>query len=53
MQYERWKDIVSGGNLSNLEHMTFLEFMAKLDREIERMEKEYEQTQKIMKKNGK
>lgn len=53
MQYERWKDIVSGGNIGNLEHMTFLEFMAKLDREIERMEREVEQAKKMMSKHGK
>lgn len=31
---------MADGNLANLEHMTFLEFMAKLDRAIERAEQE-------------
>ena len=37
---EKWKDIVAEGNLQNLEHMTFLEFMAKLDRTIKRAEQD-------------
>lgn len=37
--FEKWKDIVSDGNLANLENMTFLEFMAKLDRSIKEAEK--------------
>lgn len=39
-EYEHWKDLVSDGNIANLENMTFLEFMAKLDRLIEKYEKE-------------
>ena len=39
-EFEHWKDIVAEGNLQNLEQMTFLEFMAKLDRMIEKAEKE-------------
>lgn len=39
-QYEHWTDIVSGGNVKAIEDMTFLEFMAKLDREIEHRERE-------------
>ena len=38
--FEKWKDIVAEGNLPNLDHMTFLEFMAKLDRTIEKAEQE-------------
>ena len=33
-------DLVSEGNTANLENMTFLEFMAKLDRLIDKYEKE-------------
>lgn len=44
-EFERWKDIVADGNLQNLTDMTFLEFMAKLDRTIERAEKEQQQAQ--------
>ena len=32
--------MVSEGNAANLENMTFLEFMAKLDRLIDKFEKE-------------
>lgn len=39
-EFEKWKDIVSEGNLANLDHMTFLEFMAKLNRTIEKAERE-------------
>ena len=39
-EYEHWKDIVCEGNTANLENMTFLEFMAKLDRLIDKYEKE-------------
>ena len=39
-EFEHWKDIVAEGNLQNLEQMTFLEFMAKLDRTIDKAEKE-------------
>lgn len=38
--FERWKDIVADGNLKNLDDMTFLEFMAKLDRAIDKAEQE-------------
>lgn len=39
-EFEKWKDIVAEGNTANLENMTFLEFMAKLDRLIEKYENE-------------
>lgn len=39
-EYEQWKDIVADGNLANLGDMTYLEFMAKLDRTIEKAERE-------------
>lgn len=39
-EYEQWKDIVAEGNLANLNDMTFLEFMAKLDRIIDKSDKE-------------
>lgn len=39
-EFEHWKDIVAEGNLQNLTDMTFLEFMAKLDRTIDKAEKE-------------
>lgn len=39
-EYEHWKDLVCEGNTANLENMTFLEFMAKLDRLIDKYEKE-------------
>ena len=39
-EYERWKDMVAEGNAGNLENMTFMEFMAKLDRLIDKFEKE-------------
>lgn len=39
-EYEQWKDIVAEGNLANLTDMTFLEFMAKLDRTIDKAERE-------------
>ena len=44
-EFEKWKDIVAEGNNANLEHMTFLEFMAKLDRTIEKAEKEAKEAQ--------
>lgn len=39
-EFEKWKDIVAEGNMANLDGMTFLEFMAKLDRTIEKAERE-------------
>lgn len=39
-EFEKWKDLVSDGNLQNLTDMTFLEFMAKLDRTIDKAERE-------------
>ncbi len=39
-EYEQLKDIVAEGNLTNLGDMTYLEFMAKLDRTIDKAERE-------------
>lgn len=43
---ERWKDLVSNNNPQVLEGFTFLEFMGKLSRETERIQKEIEQANK-------
>lgn len=37
---------MAGGNRANLDRMTFLEFMASLDREIQRREEENRAAQK-------
>ena len=44
--YEEWKEIVAGETRANLEDLTFLEFMAKLDREIQRREEKAKAAQK-------
>lgn len=43
-EFEKWKDVVAEGNMQNLADMTFLEFMAKLDRTIEKAEQEAQAT---------